>query len=61
MISIIIDTATGYYSSPKEEYQIQQEGVGELQRHFLEKIIQVKREGEGHRKGFQAEGLYWGP
>lgn len=60
MISIVIDTAAGYYSSSKEEYKIQQENEGEIHKQLPGKSYPGK-EGRGRAwAGISSKGVALG-
>ena len=61
MISVIIETATGYYSSSKEEYKIQKESMEEVQKQLPGKGYRGKNRRAKAWGGFQAEGSHSGP
>lgn len=62
MISIVIDTATGYYSSSKEEYKIQQGDEEEIQKQLPGKSYPGKEERGRAWTGISSKGVaLWSP
>lgn len=57
MISVIIKTISEYYNSSKKDYQMQQDGVGDIQKQLPGIGCLVKKEGEEQRNRLSAEGL----
>lgn len=52
MISVRIKAISEYYNSSRKDYQMQQNGVGEIQKQLPGIGYRVKKEGEEQRNRF---------